>query len=103
MPVWSAEGDELFYRNQENNTGTGITSVTSLMAVDITTNPTLQWANERALPIEGFVTVNARRDYDITPDGQFLMVFPANEAGGRQQINIVLNWFEELKERVPIP
>ena len=47
--------------------------------------------------------MNARRDYDITPDGQFLMVFPANEAGGRQQINIVLNWFEELKERVPIP
>ena len=104
MPVWSPDGDGLFYRNQQNDTGTGVTAETRLMAVDITTDPTLRWTNERTLPIEGFVTVNARRDYDITPDGeQFLMVFPAEADTERQQINIVLNWFEELKERVPVP
>ena len=35
------------------------------------------------------------------------MVFPADQtdSGGSatQQIIIVLNWFEELKERVPVP
>ncbi len=35
------------------------------------------------------------------------MVFPADwaESGEltRPPINIVLNWFEELKERVPVP
>ena len=104
MPVWSPDGDGLFYRNQQNDTGTGVTAETRLMAVDITTEPTLRWTNERTLPIEGFITVNARRDYDITPDGeQFLMVFPAEADTERQQINIVLNWVEELKERVPLP
>ncbi len=34
---------------------------------------------------------------------QFVMVFPAEADAERQQINIVLNWFEELKERVPVP
>ena len=48
------------------------------------------------------------RDYDIHPDGErFLMVFPAELVDSseisRPQINIVLNWFEELKERVPVP
>jgi len=40
--------------------------------------------------------------YDISPDGQhFLMIeeVPAKQA----QINVVLNWFEELKRLVPTP
>ena len=44
--------------------------------------------------------------FDVFPDGQrFLMikvVTGTNATGDRQQINVVLNWFEELKERVPI-
>ena len=49
------------------------------------------------------------RNYDITPDGErFLAIFPTEEeaeppAPERPQINIVQNWFEELKERVPVP
>ncbi len=35
------------------------------------------------------------------------MVFPADRGETdepyRPQINVVLNWFEELKERVPVP
>ena len=44
-----------------------------------------------------------RPDYDVSPDGQsFLMVKPT-EAGeaAPAQINVVLNWFEELKRLVP--
>ncbi len=37
--------------------------------------------------------------YDVHPDGRFLMT---TDTSGHQ-INIVLNWFEELKERVPVP
>ena len=44
------------------------------------------------------------RHYDIIPDDErFLMVFPRGDAAERPQINIVLNWFEELKERAPVP
>jgi hypothetical protein len=41
--------------------------------------------------------------YDVSPDGQrFLMLRrPAQAAGGPGQVNIVLNWFEELRRLVP--
>ena len=42
-----------------------------------------------------------RAHYDIHPDGQrFLMI--KDEATG-SEINVVLNWFEELKRLVPTP
>jgi len=39
----------------------------------------------------------------VSPDGQrFLMLKPIEqEAAAPTQINVVLNWFEELKQRVP--
>ena len=38
----------------------------------------------------------------VSPDGErFLMVRKA--PGERRQINVVLNWHQELLERVPIP
>ena len=40
----------------------------------------------------------------ISPDGQrFLMIKPAESDSDAPlpQINVVLNWFEELKQRVP--
>ena len=40
--------------------------------------------------------------YDVTPDGQrFVMVQAAEQEAGATQINVVLNWFEELKRLVP--
>ena len=101
-PLWSRDGDRLFYR-PISTTG-GIT----LRSVDIVTEQDFAFSNEQTLPIEGFIVVSYYRDYDITPDGERLvMVFPADQTEGgqssRPQINIVLNWFEELKARVPIP
>ena len=40
--------------------------------------------------------------YDVSPDGQrFVMQFSAQEETAIQ-INIVLNWFEELKQKAPV-
>ena len=45
--------------------------------------------------------------WDITPDGErFVMVQPADTDASETpgvQINVVLNWFEELKDLVPVP
>jgi len=42
--------------------------------------------------------------FDVSPDGQrFLMIQPVEREGGVSQIQVVLNWFEELKRRVPVP
>jgi hypothetical protein len=42
-------------------------------------------------------------NYDVSPDGQrFLMLKPSEQAqSAPTQMNIVLNWFEELKQKVP--
>ena len=48
---------------------------------------------------------DVRRPYDITPDGRFVSPIAAGQSvSGRPtapQIQVVLNWFEELKTRVP--
>jgi len=42
------------------------------------------------------------RGSDVTPDGQrFLMIQSAGSPEAQTQIHVVLNWFEELKRRVP--
>ena len=39
--------------------------------------------------------------YDVDPDGErFLMIQGPEETRG-PRINVILNWFEELKQRVP--
>jgi len=100
FPLWSPDGNELFYFKDS-----------LLMGIDVATEPAFVFGNEQALGMRGFFIPNElpTRSYDITPDGQqFLMVFPVDQADSvaktpDEQIHIVLNWFEELKERVPVP
>ena len=101
-PLWSPEGSELFYRPAAQS------GERTLRSVDIVTEPAFAFSNEQTLPVAGFNVVSAYRDYDMSPDGKrLLMVFPADQSDSgetaRPQVNIVLNWFEELKERVPVP
>jgi hypothetical protein len=41
--------------------------------------------------------------YDVSSDGQrFLMLEPSEQAqAAPTQINVVLNWFEDVKQKVP--
>jgi hypothetical protein len=100
--LWSPEGSELFYRPISSSEGI------TLRSVDIVTEPAFGFSNEQTLPVEGFNVVANYRSFDMSPDGKRLfMMFPADQSDSgepaRPQINIVLNWFEELKERVPVP
>jgi serine/threonine-protein kinase len=93
-PVWARNGRGLFYW-----------SGTRMMAVDITTDPTFRAGTPRML-FEGAnynQTPTSRADFDVSPDGQrFLMVkAAAANQNSLDQIHVVLNWFEELKRRVP--
>ena len=40
-------------------------------------------------------------NYDITPDDQRFIMIKPEEGLEPMQINVVLNWFEELKRLVP--
>ncbi len=52
---------------------------------------------------EGFRLTSraAGSNYDITPDGQRFLMVQGGDAN-LTQLNVVLNWFEELKQRVPV-
>ncbi len=39
--------------------------------------------------------------YDVAPDGRFLIIKPSHEESDATRLNLVLNWFEELKRLVP--
>ena len=91
-PIWSPDGTELFYRSLNGD---------RVMAISVETEPTFSTGRTRVL-FEGKYRTSDRSPgypyYDITPDGQrFLMI----KEEGSAQINVVLNWFEELKRLVP--
>ena len=95
QPMWAHSGKELFYRNGDK-----------MMAVSLRTEPTFE-AQTPAVLFEGAYSYgrsDVTPQYDVSPDGQrFVMVKAASDATERPltQINVVLNWFEDLKRLVP--
>lgn len=99
-PVWSPDVKELFVMNNVNNG--------RLFSMNVQTQPVFTFSNPVPLPIQGFIQgIGGARHYDITPDGkQFIMMFPPGQGSTDSrttlQIQVVLNWLEELKQRVPV-
>ena len=89
-PLWSPNGKELFYRNQDR-----------MMAVSIQTEPTFDAGAPEVLFERAYALapVNLFSNYDVDAQGRFLMIKGKDQGPG--QINVVLNWFEELKRLVP--
>ena len=77
-----------------------------MMVVEYQTQPTFTAGKPRLL-FEGNYVANvstaAGAFYSVSPDGQrFLMTKTADQPqASLTQINMVLNWFEELKQKVP--
>jgi serine/threonine protein kinase/Tol biopolymer transport system component len=94
-PLWNPNGRELFYRNGDK-----------MMAVDVTTQPTFS-AGRPKMVFEGPYAPDpsgGRPNYDVSRDGQRFLMMKSLELQGVSltQINVVLNWFEELKAKVPV-
>ena len=86
-PLWARDGRALYYRNGEKmmtasfDTASGSPGTPSVLF-------------ERRYVSDANV-----RGYDLAVDGRFIMVRTPDESLPRQ-INVVLNWFEELKEKM---
>lgn len=99
VPWWSANGKELIF-----NEGT-----TRWFVVSATTQPRLIFGTPRELPRPGGILTlgtTGPRPYDISPDGQRILAVIAestvgNQPTARPELRVVLNWFEELKQRAP--
>jgi Tol biopolymer transport system component len=95
-PVWSRDGRELV---SQPAGGQGAVQT-------ITTQPSFSFSPPLPIPRGGAFTggVTGQRNYDVMPDGRILGVVSAGqgESGSTTtQIQVVLNWFTELKQRVP--
>ena len=91
-PVWSPTGQELFYRSSDK-----------MMVVSIMMHPTFTAGRPSILFEANYERgIWALPYYDVSPDGQHFVMIKETEAEARE-INVVLNWFEELKHLSPRP
>jgi hypothetical protein len=95
---WSPDGRELFFD----------TDFSGFAVVNVSTKPTFMFSNPVSVPKGGADDRGPQspRNYDIGLDGKrFLAVVPGGGASQSglvaSQIEVVENWFEELKARVP--
>ena len=88
---WRGDGRELFYR-----------SGGQMMAVDVLDGPSFAIGEPEMLFADVYDN-SALFNYAAFPDGdRFLMIEP-DPRGDRRHLEVILNWFEELKARVPVP
>ena len=93
-PVWSPDGRELFYIPRLG--GFEATPVTTRLGLAFGSAVTLSRAFNPGAP-------NVRAIYDILPQGTFVGVIPVGDSNpiySAPSIQLVLNWFEELRARV---
>jgi len=91
-PIWSPNGDELFYR-----------SVNKWMVVSISTEPEFKAGTPQVVFEGPYINVSGL-SYDVAPDGQrFLVLQPQYDDSQIRELHVVTNWFEELKRLVPSP
>ena len=86
-PFWSPQGDEIFYRRQEQ-----------MVAVKVDTESELV-IGEASVLFEGNYAISRNgRNYDVAEDGRFLMIkTPINSEPRR--VSVILN-FHEMLERL---
>jgi serine/threonine-protein kinase len=94
-PQWNPQGGELFYRSGNRLMAVGISRETG----NATGKPEQLFEGNYVPTTGGY----ARANYDVSPDGQrFLMLQPVEQDQPHPtEINVVLNWSEELRRLVP--
>ena len=95
-PVWNPGTSELFYVSPD-----------SLMVVEYEgTSSFSPEAPQSLFDIGSYSTGQGNRRIAVAPDGQRFLLLkdePENgEGASPSELYVVLNWFEELKERVPV-
>jgi serine/threonine-protein kinase len=86
QPLWRNDGRELFYRFGDR-----------VMAVDINLGHPPRIGTPHML-FQG----QYDRAYDVTPDGQRFLLLKGEPQSQPTVLNIIVNWTQELKQRVPV-
>ena len=94
-PVWAKRSHELFFRSGDQLHSA---SVTPGPALDVSA-PTLLFELPFEHSMVGQNTYSAA-EYDVAPEGDRFLVVSERPT---TEFKVILNWFQELTERVPIP
>jgi Tol biopolymer transport system component len=87
LPCWSHDGKELFFVDGA-----------SMMSVRVTTEPALAiGAPERLFTLEFPTGYATTRNWDVAPDGRFLVVLRTSKETLSDHIEVVQNWLGELR------
>jgi serine/threonine-protein kinase len=89
-PVWSRDGRELFFANSD-----------TLFATPVRLVPTFTSGKARRLFSGPYNFNEITRNYDVAPDGRRFVVLPRRAESAPRQLELVLNWFEELSRLAP--
>jgi eukaryotic-like serine/threonine-protein kinase len=96
-PAWGSTSEQLFF----------VPTVGRFLLVTLQMKPTLTFTSavERAVSVSHDRVSTEIRDFDVMPDGRLLLTTVGDERGvtslAAPQLRVVLNWTEELKQRVP--
>jgi Tol biopolymer transport system component len=86
-PLWSPTGRELFYRAGD-----------AMMAVDVTTRPTVHVGVPRRLFDRHYEpAVSLYANYSTVNGERFLMIKRVDQGDTPNQVNVVVNWLDELR------
>ncbi|MHC4387815.1 MAG: protein kinase domain-containing protein [Planctomycetota bacterium] len=88
-PVWDPSGEALYYRTGDK-----------MMVVTVETVPEFSFSAPKEMFSGRFQSNRCSANYDMTPDGERFIMIKPDEESEPTQINIVLNWGEELKRLV---
>jgi Tol biopolymer transport system component/predicted RNase H-related nuclease YkuK (DUF458 family) len=91
-PVWSASGAELYYRQG-----------TRIISVAIQTDGGIVAGEPRVMVSGDYgveYTSSGSQTYDVTADGERFLVTQSVDRGAVQGVRVVLNWFDELQQRM---
>ncbi|MCH7825792.1 MAG: PD40 domain-containing protein, partial [Acidobacteria bacterium] len=93
-PLWAPDSSRLFYRHEND-----------IMVVDVVSEEPFDISAPRLFLESVFGTDLGQNagSYDISLDGERLLMVDWDDAetGGEGTVQVVLNWFKELNERVP--
>ena len=92
-PAWSRDGHELFFRHEDRMMSVAVSTSGGELDVGVP----LELFRGR---FSYFDPLFGPRSYDVAPDGRFLMV--QRDAPRPTEIQVVINFFGELRARVPV-
>jgi Tol biopolymer transport system component len=86
-PLWNPKGRELFFRSSDR-----------FVSVSVQTSPAFSASSPTVLFSGRYIGNPNHTNYDIEPDGRRFVVLKSGDE--HADLVVVLNWFQELKQRV---